>query len=307
MQTSDTYFTRCKMKRLHLALAVSALFLSYTESTAQKIKADTVTYRIAVGKVADFDDDGTDDTLFYSLQDLVVKGREDRTRTFPYCIVWGDTLASAKSHDSTTFTIPKDEETEIAFSIRDVNNDGIVDIELMYLWETKSAKGERNHANKVWTVTSGPDLRLEKIVVLDDAKVALKKEAGPLKESTDSRGSERPLGIGGMSIRKIGGDSRSAKKHIDSKPPPEFQTSEADILVFPNPADKIVNINCPLTDESSQLVIVDAVGRQIIVENLKRGISTKQIDISWLVSGRYAVRIDYLDGRRLSSALVVKH
>lgn len=74
-----------------------------------------------------------------------------------------------------------------------------------------------------------------------------------------------------------------------------------DVNIYPNPANRIVNINCG--EAISQVVIYNAIGQQVLVNNNSG--NTVQLDLGNLAGGAYTMRIATADGNYATRKLIV--
>jgi hypothetical protein len=79
--------------------------------------------------------------------------------------------------------------------------------------------------------------------------------------------------------------------------------TEVDFLLGPNPAKNVLNIQLPQGGEMNGIVIIDALGREVMNEPFETGVESKQLDVSQLASGTYVVKVWFND---LSTTLTQK-
>jgi uncharacterized repeat protein (TIGR01451 family) len=83
----------------------------------------------------------------------------------------------------------------------------------------------------------------------------------------------------------------------------EEATSANDLLIYPNPADEILNINVSGTHAVS-IAIYDLQGRVIRNEKVSSGTEVQKLDISQLVKGLYFVVAENAEGQKLTRKFI---
>lgn len=73
---------------------------------------------------------------------------------------------------------------------------------------------------------------------------------------------------------------------------------------YPNPTTGLCTVTFGSNAIPTDLRITDALGRQVSVEQVRRGPGSLQVDMHSLADGRYTIEFR-VDGQRLRSAVVV--
>ncbi len=79
------------------------------------------------------------------------------------------------------------------------------------------------------------------------------------------------------------------------------ETESVGVDIYPNPANRIVNISCGET--ISQVVVYNAIGQQVLVSNNSG--NTVQLDLGSLAGGAYTMRVITADGNHATRKLIV--
>lgn len=286
-----------------------ALLVFATLLFQQVIAADSLSTSTERGPVADFDGDGHKDTLFVTAQHLDRDGRRVARRLLPAYIAWF--TARAKTADTTRLEIDTDTKAAIGARVVDANGDGAVDIELLYRWSpAKSAKDRKpgkpkddRVEEKIWLIEGGATLRDMETVDVRNGRSPSRASISVLSDrTTTSRSAETHFGIGGFSVRRIGGRAEMPKQ----RPAPDdnpAQSPEASITVRPNPVRDRMEISWDVRGTVTDVDVVDLEGRVVLslpAENVTSG-----IDMRTLPAGTYLVRIQGCTECPRSTTIVV--
>lgn len=271
--------------------------------------ADSLSTSIERGPVADFDGDGNKDTLYVTAQQLDRDGRRVARRFLPAHIVWY--AASAKTADTTRLEIDTDAKAAIGARVTDANGDGAVDIELLYRWnpaklakDKKLGKPEDDRIEeKIWLIEGGAALRDMKTVDVSNGRKPARTSMSVLSDrSTTSRSAETHLGIGGFSVRRIGGRAEMPKQ-LPASDGERAQAPEVSITVRPNPVRDRMEISWDVRGTVTTVDVVDLEGRVLLSAPAEH--ATSGIDMRALPAGTYIVRLQGCDECPRSSTIIV--